>query len=127
MEERSGLGAHLWQHIEAGEWDAARALLADDFEAVRPHTGERIDSPDNFVAVMREHADQWRNEVRRVLVDGEQAAVEVARTHVDGGTFYGACFYELAGSTIRRATEYWVAEATEAPAQSHTRWAETYE
>ena len=129
MDTQRGGGTveQLWRHFQAREWDAARALLTDDFVADWPHTGERMVGPDNFIAVNENYPGEWQLELRRVVQEGDQAASEVAVTHVDDGTFFGASFFELRGGKIARATEYWISHATEAPPQWRAQWVERYE
>jgi hypothetical protein len=43
----------LWHFIGACEWEKARALLTDDFEADWPQSNERIVGADNFIEVNR--------------------------------------------------------------------------
>jgi len=45
----------LWNHFNAREWDEARKLLADDFEALWPQSREKIVGADNFITLNREY------------------------------------------------------------------------
>jgi hypothetical protein len=94
--------------VEERDWDGARATLADDFECVWPHTGERFTSPDAYIAVNRAFPDNWHVELLRLGVEGDLAVAEVRVPTDDGGSSFCSGWYELRDGLIARATEYWV-------------------
>src|SRR6476619_6566456 len=66
----------VWRHLEARDWPAARALLADDLVVELPATGERFTSADAFIAFNSHYPDGWSLEVQRVVPGGRSAALD---------------------------------------------------
>lgn len=59
-QEMTQIGCQFWRHINDRNWDDARALLSDDFEAYWPQSREKIVGPDNFIAINpASHAADW--------------------------------------------------------------------
>lgn len=104
----------LWQALEAGAWDEARALLDTRFVASWPQSGEAFDA-DAYLAVNRVHpAPGWRLAVHHVVDGPRHCALHLTLEHLEG-IEHGACFYVVARDRILAATELW-AERTEPPA-----------
>jgi ketosteroid isomerase-like protein len=116
----------LWELFEARRWDEAGELLHEDFKAEWPHTGERIRGRDNFIELNRNYPEPWSIEVRRVVSDGDQVALEAAVTHPEG-VAHAAGFYKLRGGRILRAIEYWVDGRSQEPPAWRARWVERVE
>lgn len=115
--ERSpaSLAIALWRLFEAESWEDALALLHPEFVAHWPQSDETFRSPANYVAVNREHpAPGWSVVVGQVVEASDAAALQLTLLHAEGADL-GACFYELRGGLIWRATEVW-AERGLAPA-----------
>lgn len=45
----------LWHNFNEQNWEAARRLLLDDFEAIWPQSREKIIGADNFISLNREY------------------------------------------------------------------------
>ncbi len=52
-QDAARIGRELWSAIGNGDWDAAAALLHDDFVQEWPQSGERIVGRDNALAINR--------------------------------------------------------------------------
>lgn len=102
----------FWQHIQAREWDAARALLAPDFTAEWPHTGERFIGRDDFIAMNREYPEGWMLRVLDVVSDGESAASQIEVLH-NGARHVAASFFHIENGLLKSVTEYWVQHGSE--------------
>jgi ketosteroid isomerase-like protein len=116
----------LWSRIQARDWDAAGALLAEDVVVEWPQTRERIRGRANVIAVNRNYPEGWTIRVLRVLQDGDTAVSEVAVDHVDHGTFHAASFFEVRDRQVVGGTEYWVDPPTEEPPAWRSEWVERY-
>ena len=103
----SGIVSELWQRIEAREWEAAGALLAPDFTAIWPHTGEQFLGRDNFIAMNREYPEGWSIRVLRIVCDGAFVVSEIEVVHGDE-THNAASFFTIRDGLIAAVTEYWV-------------------
>jgi ketosteroid isomerase-like protein len=126
MAEQANRGAveRLWQCFAAGEWEQAGAVLADDFVAEWPHTGERIHGRENYLAINRYYPPVgWQIDVRRVVASGDLVAAEVFVPH-DQGLTYALAWYTLRDGKIYRATEYWVDSHSEQPPEWRAQWVE---
>lgn len=65
-DEMMGIACKLWSYLNACEWEKARYLLSEDFEAVWPQSRERIVGPDNFIALNREYPGKGEIQVQDV-------------------------------------------------------------
>ena len=104
----------LWRRFQARDWEGARELLADDFVAEWPHSGERFDA-DGFIEVNRRYPGDWSLTLRRVVAQADAAVSDVEVAHEQDGIFFAASFFELRDGLIVRVREYWVAAGSEQP------------
>lgn len=102
----------LWACMEARDWIGVARCLAADVVVEWPHTGERIEGRESYVAVNREYPEGWHLRIERVLVDD---ACTMAVVHVEHPPHAFVCVgvYEVAAGLIARGTEYWVTERGE--------------
>ena len=110
--------------MEARDWDATGATLAENVVVDWPHTGERFQSRENVVGVNRAYPEGWSIEVRRIVADGDAVAAEVAVAE-PGGVAHCSGFYQLEAGLIARATEYWTDAGAEEPPAWRRRFAAT--
>ncbi|VXB52120.1 nuclear transport factor 2 family protein [Nocardioides sp. AX2bis] len=72
----------LAESVDAEDWPALRALLADHAVVRYEHTGEQMDAT-AYVALNRDYPGRWRFEAREVVDGGSRA---VLRARVSDGT-----------------------------------------
>ena len=113
----------LWERIQARDWDGARKLLADGMVCRWPHSDERFEGADNFIAMNRAYPEGWRITIVDVA---EIPGGAVSRIRVDqaGTRFHAASFFTVRGGLIEDAVEYWVTEGSEEPPDWRARFAE---
>jgi hypothetical protein len=105
----------FWETMETNDFQAAGALLHDEFLLDWPQTDERIRGRENFVAVNTNYpaAGRWHFTINR-LVAGESSGVSDV-TVTDGVRVDRAIsFFEPRDGRIWHVTEYWP-ENGEAP------------
>ena len=116
--EATSVACQLWQHLNECEWDAARELLADDFESFWPQSREKIVGPDNFISVNREYPGQGEIQVldhkysydRWDKMHHITTVVRISWTMPDGkkDELHGISFFEIdLEGIIHAVTEYW--------------------
>lgn len=93
--------------VSAGE------LLHDDYVCEWPQSNERIRGRENFVALNASYPGRWTADLKRVIVEGDQIAAEVALTWEDQ-TVTAISFFEIRDGKICREVDYWP-EAYAAP------------
>jgi ketosteroid isomerase-like protein len=106
----------LWERFEARDWAAARELLAEDMVCRWPHSDERFEGADAFIAMNRAYPEGWRITVLDVSAHPDGA---VSRVRVDqsGQAFHAASFFNVRDGLIAGTIEYWVScGQEEAPA-----------
>ncbi|MBW5485341.1 nuclear transport factor 2 family protein [Streptomyces bambusae] len=100
--------ARLWERIEARDWEAVGALIAEDVVVEWPVSGERIVGRANFIAVLNDdgYPDERRIEVLRTLADGNVVVteVEVPQEHV---VYRAVSLWTVREGEIAAAREYW--------------------
>jgi ketosteroid isomerase-like protein len=100
--------ARFWAAMHANDFEAAGALLHDDYVLDWPQSGERIRGRANFVAVNTHYpaAGPWRVTLDRLVAEGDQVASQVTVT--DGALLAQAItFSTVRDGLILRQTEYW--------------------
>jgi ketosteroid isomerase-like protein len=124
QEQSDKLVEQLWQSIDAHDWEAAGALLHDDYVCEWPQSRERIRGRDNFVAVNKNYPGSWRIVIERIVASGNQVVSDVA-IPIDGRIDRAISFFELRDGKIIRETDYWP-EPYDAPAW-RAQWVERME
>jgi ketosteroid isomerase-like protein len=118
----------LWERIQARDWAGLHALLAPEVVIEWPASGERIEGPDDVVAVNREYPEGWSIDVLRVVPapDGQTVTSEVQVPHPEAGTFAVASFWLVRDGLVRAGREYWVQCASEEPPAWRAPYASRY-
>ena len=135
QDEATGIACQLWHHFNAREWDAARKLLSDDFEAFWPQSRERIIGADNFITVNREYPGKGEIQIEdsRYGYDSWDHTHEVTTTvrikweKANGKKeeLFAISFFEIdSDGLIKSAVEYW-AETYPAP-EWRKKYVESY-
>jgi hypothetical protein len=94
--------------IDRRDWEALRALLADDCRVELLHSGE-VFGPDEWVRFNADYPGEWRFAVEDAIA-GDGRAVVRARVFDQETTFHVAVFLTLEGGLIREVTEVWTDE-----------------
>jgi hypothetical protein len=80
-------------------------LLSEDFQALWPNTRERIQGPENFVALKENYPDSWRCLVERVEVTagGVITVTRISNAHTE---VLAVSIFSVRKERIIRAEEY---------------------
>jgi ketosteroid isomerase-like protein len=113
----------LWERIEARDWEGARELLADGMVCRWPHSDERFEGADDFIAMNRAYPEGWRITIIDVA-DIPGGAVSRIRVDQSGIRFHAASFFEVRDGQIHEAVEYWVTEGSEEPPAWRARFSD---
>jgi hypothetical protein len=103
-----------WSAIDAADWEAMAAVLADAFTGDYPATGEHFDK-DGFIRLNREYPGRWQAELLD-LVSGGDRAVTRARVFNEGESHVVASFATVSADQITELVEVWAEEGVEPPA-----------
>ena len=119
----AGTVRSLWERIQARDWEGARKLLADGMVCRWPHSDERFEGADNFIAMNRAYPEGWQITIVDVaeIPDG---AVSRIRVDQSGTRFHAASFFTVRDGLIEEAIEYWVTEGSEEPPDWRARFAQ---
>jgi limonene-1,2-epoxide hydrolase len=103
-----------WECMQARDWAAAGALLAEDVRVEWPVTRELIVGRAAVVAVNADYPEGWEIRVLRVLDAGESVVAEVAVPQ--GGVEHRAVgFYTVRDDRVTTGREYWSVFGGEQP------------
>lgn len=108
----------LWDFFNDGEWDKARKLLSEEFEAYWPQSREHIVGPDNFIELNRRYPGKHKIDVQNTTCEYDQwdkdfrisTQVYIESKMPDGKELklYAISFFEVdRDGLIKSATEYW--------------------
>ncbi len=111
----------FWQAFDVLDFDAAGALLHDDYLEEWPQSGERIRGRANFVTINKLYPDHWHVTILRMIATGDIVVSEVRLEHKDELVF-AISFFEFKDDRIYRETDYWP-EPYEPPAW-RSQWVE---
>ena len=96
-----------WTRLEARDWEAWGALLADDVVARWPQTAERVTGREALVRYNQHYPGDWHLRVERVVADRSGAGCLVAST-LDGEPMPATTFFTFDESgLIATITEFW--------------------
>lgn len=98
----------LWVALGRSDWDAAAALMHEDYVQEWPQSGERIEGRDDALAINRNFPGGLpAMRFRRTVGDGEDlAVVEVELTYADGSVWQGVSVMEFRDGKVVRETDY---------------------
>ena len=125
-DEACALVRALWESFERREFARARRLLADDFTAWWPHSGELIKGADNFIAVNEHYPGPWAITIDRVLGLGDTVVSEVT-VRLPPAVFQCASLFTVREGKLAAVTDYWIERNGEEPPAWRRRWTEPTE
>jgi SnoaL-like polyketide cyclase. len=97
----------LWDALVVGDWDRAAVELHPNVVVEWPHTGERFESREAFLAVHTAVPGERMIEVRSVITEGRRVASEVVIAG-EAPSWAVASFFTIHDGRILYAVEYWV-------------------
>ncbi len=122
-EEMRGTAETIWKAIESRDWEAAGALMHDDYVQEWPQSGERIVGKDNALAINENYPGGLpKMTFRRTLAGGDLAVLEVGLEYSDGSIYQGVAILEFRDEKVVRETDYF-AQPFEAP-EWRAQWVE---
>jgi ketosteroid isomerase-like protein len=125
MSERDGdaavIAEAVWTRLGAQDWDGVRELLHEDYVQEWPQSGERIEGPDDAIAVNKNFPGGLpAMRFRRTRATGDLVVLEVELTYSDGSVYQGVSVVEIRDGKVLRETDYF-AQPFDAP-QWRAQW-----
>jgi len=106
-----------WGLVDAREWEALRAIIADDIVMEWPAFNERIIGADNVIAANAAAPEHWVAKVNWVVASGDHVASSVEVLLGTGMKYVLGTYWTVRHQRILRATEHWCPYGvSEAPA-----------
>jgi ketosteroid isomerase-like protein len=113
----------LWEALGNNDWEAAAALLADDFVQEWPQSGERIVGVENAIEINRNFPRGLPEmTIRRSDGNGSLEVLEVELNYADGCRYLGVSILALRDGKVTKETDYF-AQPFPAP-QWRAQWVE---
>jgi len=116
--EAVGIVCKFWNYFNLCEWDSAKNLLAEDFEAYWPQSKERVIGRDNFIEINRNYPGS-----RKIQVENSQCEydrwdkiykvstitnIKWEKPNGKKEELYAISFFEIdSDEIINSALEYW--------------------
>ena len=120
-EEAVEIAQEVWRKLGAGDWDGARAMLADDYVQEWPQSRERIEGPDDALAIDRNFPGGMPTMAfRRAHGAGDLAVLEVELRYPDGSRYQGVSVVEVRDGKLVKEVDYF-AQPFEPP-QWRAQW-----
>ena len=120
-EEAVEIAQEVWRKLGAGDWDGARAVLADDYVQEWPQSRERIEGPDDALAINRNFPGGMPTMTfRRATGSGEVVVLEVDLHYPDGSRYQGVSVIQVHDGKVVKEVDYF-AQPFEAP-QWRAQW-----
>jgi hypothetical protein len=111
----------VWRRLEARDWDGARELLHEGYVQEWPQSGERIEGPDDALAIDRNFPGGLPSmRFRRAIGSDDLAVLEVELEYADGSVYQAVSIVELHDGKVLKETDYF-AQPFEAP-QWRAQW-----
>ena len=106
-EEAVEIAQEVWRKLGAGDWDGARALLADDYVQEWPQSRERIEGPDDALAINRNFPGGMPTMTfRRATGSGEVVVLEVDLHYPDGSRYQGVSVIQVHDGKVVKEVDY---------------------
>ncbi|MER7608609.1 nuclear transport factor 2 family protein [Nocardioides sp. NPDC127503] len=106
MSDNSALGRRYLELLEARDWDAWTALLADDVVYDMPQTRELINGRASFLEFNQTYPGEWHLTPKVVIADDERAVVWFD-WRMDDEAGESQTFLEIDAGRITRVTDFW--------------------
>lgn len=117
-EEATRVCFDLWDCISTRNWESARKLLSDDFEAHWPQSQEILPSPEAYIEVNRTYPGEHKIQFLNSMCEYDQwelsfsvsTQVQIESKMPDGRELklFAISFFEVdSEGLISSATEYW--------------------
>ena len=120
-EEAVEIAQEVWRKLGAGDWDGARAMLADDYVQEWPQSRERIEGPDDALAINRNFPGGMPTMTfRRATGSGDLVVLEVDLHYPDGSRYQGVSVIQVRDGKVVKEVDYF-AQPFEAP-QWRAQW-----
>lgn len=111
------IAIRFWHLVRDQQWEEARKVLSDDFEAHWPQSDETFKNPDHFIAMnaaypgthkievldSRYELDKWEH-IEHVITD---TLIETVAPDAKETRCFAISFFEIQGDKITRLKEYW--------------------
>lgn len=115
------IAEELWRRLSAKDWDGAKELMHDEYLQEWPQSGERIEGPDDALAVNRNFPGGLPSmRFRRSSASGDIAVLEVELEYADGSSYQGVSIMEIRNGKVVKETDYF-AQPFDAP-QWRAQW-----
>ncbi|UTH75919.1 nuclear transport factor 2 family protein [Chromobacterium sp. IIBBL 290-4] len=98
----------FWRLMASNDFEAVKAVLADDLVVDWPQSQERIRGADRYARMNAEYPAHgpWRFRINRLVASGDQVVTQVSLG--DGvQSAEPVSFFTVAGGRIVRLLEYW--------------------
>jgi hypothetical protein len=119
--DAASVAEQLWRRLGAGDWGGARELMDDGYVQEWPQSGERIEGPDDALAIDRNFPGGLpAMRFRRTTGSGDLAVLEVELAYSDGSLYQGVAIAEVRGGKVVREIDYF-AQPFDAP-QWRAQW-----
>ncbi|SDL70201.1 SnoaL-like domain-containing protein [Glycomyces sambucus] len=107
MAEPESTAGKYFASLEARDWDALHALLAEDVVYEMPQTRERVVGREPYIRFNQEYPGDWHLRTQRVVTEGRHAAALV--DFWIGDDHEPACVWLDFDETgrITRITDFW--------------------
>lgn len=117
----AAIAEELWRRLGAREWDGARELMHDEYVQEWPQSGERIEGPDDALAVNRNFPGGLPTmHLRRTSASGDIVVLEVELEYADGSVYQGVSIMQVRDGKVLTETDYF-AQPFDAP-QWRAQW-----
>jgi hypothetical protein len=115
------IAEEVWRRLGARDWDGARELLHEGYVQEWPQSGERIEGPDDALAIDRNFPGGLPSmRFRRAIGSDDLAVLEVELEYADGSVYQAVSIVELHDGKVLKETDYF-AQPFEAP-QWRAQW-----
>jgi ketosteroid isomerase-like protein len=106
-EEAVEIAQEVWRKLGAGDWDGARAMLADDYVQEWPQSRERIEGPEDALAINRNFPGGMPTMTfRRATGSGEVVVLEVDLHYPDGSRYQGVSVIQVHDGKVVKEVDY---------------------
>lgn len=109
----------FWAGIDARDWEAVGATLADDVVYEVPQSRERVVGRDGVVRFNAEYPGDWSLSVTDLVADEHRAATTIRFVLPGEPDQTGIAFFTVADGRITRMSDWWPEPYDPPPGRAH--------
>ena len=97
----------FWEHIDNGDFDRLREVMAADANVILPNTREMFEGRENYILFNMDYPGRWFANVEKIFKADDEIVTVAEITDNENHSLYVTSFFKFKDKLIKEITEYW--------------------